>query len=501
MVNETARRQRRGGRVEWPTLALLAATYLGLGGGDALRRRRSGPGSRFRSLAVVLAQHSSLQHETIHGHPTRARAERGAGLSRRSGSSFRYRRFRDLHLAHHYDPLLTDPHDDPESNYLDPAVWARLRRPVRALLAANNTLLGRMLIGPFLGIGCLWRDDLARGARRRPRRARGPGRTTCAALVPVGALARLAATMPLWQYLARLLGGAVDPADPHLPRAPGARAGGGAERDHRGPRAAVDPVPQQQLPRGAPRQPAAALVPAAGGVRPRGARSGCGGTAAMPTAPTAEVFGRYLFARKDPVAHPIWTAAEPQPGASRIRSPGGRCAHDGRARRPADVRLARGRATPPTALWAALRDGLRPRGIAGAGGARPRRRADGGVDAIPGWCWGRPAACRSCANSPAGWRWSARPTTALPGCPPGWYRSAVVVRADDPRETLAGVPRRAAGDQRAATRSRAGGRSCTTRRRWPRRAVLRRVVVSGAHARLGAAGGGRRGGPRGRSTR
>ena len=28
-------------------------------------------------------------------------------------------------------------------------------------------------------------------------------------------------------------------------------------------------------------------------------------------------------------------------------------------------------------------------------------------------------------------------TTGSPGCPPGWYRSAVVVRADDPRETLA----------------------------------------------------------------
>ena len=78
-----------------------------------------------------------------------------------------YERFRDLHLAHHYDPLLTDPHDDPETNYLDPAVWARLRRPVRAVLAANNTLLGRMLIGPFLGMVCLW--------RRRPRAASRAG--------------------------------------------------------------------------------------------------------------------------------------------------------------------------------------------------------------------------------------------------------------------------------------------------------------------------------------
>ena len=32
----------------------------------------------------------------------------------------------------------------------------------------------------------------------------------------------------------------------------------------------------------------------------------------------AEVFGRYLLARKDPVAHPIWTPPEPgRPAASR----------------------------------------------------------------------------------------------------------------------------------------------------------------------------------------
>ncbi len=31
-----------------------------------------------------------------------------------------YLRFRDTHLAHHRDAVLTDPYDDPESNYLDP---------------------------------------------------------------------------------------------------------------------------------------------------------------------------------------------------------------------------------------------------------------------------------------------------------------------------------------------------------------------------------------------
>ena len=39
-----------------------------------------------------------------------------------------YLRFKDTHLAHHHDPALTDPYDDPESNFLDPAVWAQLPR-------------------------------------------------------------------------------------------------------------------------------------------------------------------------------------------------------------------------------------------------------------------------------------------------------------------------------------------------------------------------------------
>ena len=51
-----------------------------------------------------------------------------------------YLRFKDLHLQHHFDPTLTDPYDDPESNFLDPAVWARLSAPMKALLRFNNTL-------------------------------------------------------------------------------------------------------------------------------------------------------------------------------------------------------------------------------------------------------------------------------------------------------------------------------------------------------------------------
>ena len=110
---------------------------------------------------MLLAQHSSLQHEAIHGHPTRNQRLNDALVFPALGLLVPYERFRDLHLAHHFDPSLTDPHDDPESNYLDPAVWNRLSRPLRALLAVNNTLLGRMVVGPLLGMLAIWSDDLA----------------------------------------------------------------------------------------------------------------------------------------------------------------------------------------------------------------------------------------------------------------------------------------------------------------------------------------------------
>ena len=57
-------------RAELPTLLLLAATYAAwaavTGFATAL-----GPWLAVPLLALVLAQHSSLQHEAIHGHPTR----------------------------------------------------------------------------------------------------------------------------------------------------------------------------------------------------------------------------------------------------------------------------------------------------------------------------------------------------------------------------------------------------------------------------------------------
>lgn len=146
------------GAVEWPTLALLTGCYLAWALGTTVLAALWLPlGIAVLILAVTL--HSSLQHEVLHGHPFRTTALNEALVFLPIGLFYPYGRFRDLHLAHHRDERLTDPYDDPESNYLDPVVWAGLPRWRQHLLRANNTLLGRMLIGPALSVHALYTGD------------------------------------------------------------------------------------------------------------------------------------------------------------------------------------------------------------------------------------------------------------------------------------------------------------------------------------------------------
>ena len=97
----------------------------------------------------LLAWHGSLQHETIHGHPTGSRAfNRLLGFPPLS-LWLPYARYHQLHLDHHATENLTVPGVDPESRYL-PAQGPVLER---ALARITSTLLGRLTIGPVLEIG------------------------------------------------------------------------------------------------------------------------------------------------------------------------------------------------------------------------------------------------------------------------------------------------------------------------------------------------------------
>jgi len=134
---------------EIPTLALLGATYLVWAVGTIWIAPFSMVGAiALAGLAAGLQ--SSLSHEVLHGHPLRNPWLNGALVFPALALFIPYMRFRDTHLAHHDDARLTDPYDDPETNFMDPQVWAKLSAPLRVILRFNNTLLGRMLIGPLI---------------------------------------------------------------------------------------------------------------------------------------------------------------------------------------------------------------------------------------------------------------------------------------------------------------------------------------------------------------
>jgi fatty acid desaturase len=184
--------------IEWRTLALIVACYLAWAT-VLFWLAPVAPVVAVLLAAVLVAFHASLTHEVLHGHPFRARLLNEATMFLPLNLFIPYNRFRDLHLSHHRDCNLTDPYDDPESNYLDPLVWAGLPGWKRRLFGMNNTLLGRIVLGPLIGQLRFSLDDW-RAARRGDRAIRlawglhGIGAGLVIALV-------LASPMPLWAYV------------------------------------------------------------------------------------------------------------------------------------------------------------------------------------------------------------------------------------------------------------------------------------------------------------
>ena len=287
--------------VEWPTFGLIAACHgawaLGTLGWAAA------PVAATLLTAVAIAFHASLQHEVIHGHPTGRRWLDEALVWPATTLVVPYERYRDSHLAHHRDAVLTDPYDDPESNYFDPEVWPTLPAWLRAVLRFNNTLAGRLLIGPVVSQWRFVAGDL-RAARS------GDWSVTRGWLRHVPALAAVLAwvalaPMPLWAYLVAAYGGlSLLRVRSFLEHQAHDRASGRtAIVEDRGPLALLflnnnlhvvhhmhPSVPWYRLP---------ALYRAR---RERYlARNG-----GYVLGSYGEVFRRYLWRAKDPVPHPIW---------------------------------------------------------------------------------------------------------------------------------------------------------------------------------------------------
>lgn len=134
-------------RVEAPTWLVATAIYAGFG--LLTWHWTMLPGWLVLPAgAWLVAWHASLQHECLHGHPTRRpwinRLVAGPSL----WLWLPYDLYRTEHTRHHRAPRLTDPTCDPESFYVDAAAWRRMPPWQRRLLVAHNTLAGRLLLGP-----------------------------------------------------------------------------------------------------------------------------------------------------------------------------------------------------------------------------------------------------------------------------------------------------------------------------------------------------------------
>ncbi len=197
-------RDRRGVtnmRIEWPTIAMMAACY-GAWLAAGLFMWPAFPVLALLVMALTAALHSSLQHEVLHGHPTNKPwlNELLVGLLPLA-PAYPYRRFKALHLRHHNDERLTDPYDDPESYYLDGRNWTQISKPLRLLLTINNTMLGRMVLGPLLMVWSFFTTELKLIAK-------GDVKVIVAWVLHVAGLILLAAVMhivfdlPFWLYAA-----------------------------------------------------------------------------------------------------------------------------------------------------------------------------------------------------------------------------------------------------------------------------------------------------------
>jgi fatty acid desaturase len=184
--------------IEWPTIGLAVLIYAVLG--SLVWHHASLPwwvilavGSYFATL------HTSLQHEVLHGHPTRNRLVNEALIFLAPALWVPFQRYKDTHLQHHDNQHLTDPQRDPESFYLLPDDWALMPGLKRRLFQFNQTLGGRMVIGPAVSIIRFWSSDLRDVLDGDLHKAKAWAVFALSAALVLGYV--IWCGMPVWQYV------------------------------------------------------------------------------------------------------------------------------------------------------------------------------------------------------------------------------------------------------------------------------------------------------------
>jgi len=112
----------------------------------------------------LLAWQGSLQHEVIHGHPTRIRWINDAIGFAPLSLWLPYRLYCRSHVAHQRAKVITDPRHDPESRYR-----VQARGFAAVLRRLQSTLLGQMVFGPAISVGRFFLQETRRLAREPAR--------------------------------------------------------------------------------------------------------------------------------------------------------------------------------------------------------------------------------------------------------------------------------------------------------------------------------------------
>lgn len=154
--------------IEWPTVALCLLIYGGWAALTFFHRNIPWP-LLLLGGSWIIAWHMSLQHELLHGHPTRSRRINDALGFPPLTLWLPYHIYRLSHLRHHRDEHLTDPLEDPETYYLTEDRFGRLGLLARAFLRFSNTFFGRITFGSlrsvaiflFLHLGACLRGNRA----------------------------------------------------------------------------------------------------------------------------------------------------------------------------------------------------------------------------------------------------------------------------------------------------------------------------------------------------
>ncbi len=185
---------------QWPTLAVCIAVY-GLFIVLTWYWQVLPLPILFIAGGLVTAWYASLEHEVIHGHPTKWSWVNRALVLPPLMLWLPFEVYAQTHRAHHRDEVLTDPFDDPESYYVARGQWAALRPWQRRLLGLCNTLLGRLTLGIFVTIGLFWWHEFQVLRRGNGTRARIWARHLLLASAALIYIVWVCG-MPLWLYFA-----------------------------------------------------------------------------------------------------------------------------------------------------------------------------------------------------------------------------------------------------------------------------------------------------------